>query len=156
MDQFETKLVAEMDKLRKFAWKLTRHQQNTDDLLQSTLCRALEKRHLFDMNTNMFSWTSRIMFNIFVSAYRRSTKFETQYDPELYIAKVKYNGRIDDAILFEEFNRHMEKMTPEHRALAMCLVLEYSYQEIAVKFNIPVGTVKSRISRMRSAANANR
>ena len=78
-------LVNEMGKLRKFAMRLTKNPANTDDLLQSTMLRALEKKQYFEEGTNLFSWTSKIMFNIFVSGYRRQKKFGTQYDPAHYI-----------------------------------------------------------------------
>ena len=81
-------LMAETGKLQKFSMKLTRNKANADDLFQSTCLRALEKAHYFQDGTNLFSWTSKIMYNLFVSDYRRKVKFETQYDPESYLEKI--------------------------------------------------------------------
>src|SRR5580698_9484734 len=78
-------LIAEMDKLRKFAQRLTKNTHNAEDLLQATMLRALEKKEYFQNETNLFSWTSKIMFNLFVSGYRQKMKFDTQYDPAPYI-----------------------------------------------------------------------
>ncbi len=75
-------LVAEAGKLRKFALRLAKNRADDDDLFQSTCLRALEKAHRFEDGTNLFGWTSRLMYNIFVSGYKRRTKFESQYDSE--------------------------------------------------------------------------
>ena len=40
-------LLEETDRLKKFAYRLTRNQSDADDLVQSTLLRAMEKKHLF-------------------------------------------------------------------------------------------------------------
>lgn len=82
----QAELVIEMPKLRKFASKLTRNNSEADDLLQSTLLRALEKVNYFETGTDLFKWSSKIMYNIFVTDYRRKVKFETQYDPESHRA----------------------------------------------------------------------
>ena len=81
----QEELVHEMGNLRKFALRLTRNVHEAEDLVQSTLLRALEKKDYFQENTNLFSWTSKIMFNLFVTGYRRKKKFESQYDPEPHI-----------------------------------------------------------------------
>ena len=83
----QTALVNEMDSLRRFAIRLTGNTVDADDLMQSTLLRALEKKEYFQTGTDLFKWTSKIMFNLFVSNYRRKKKFETQYDPESYLEK---------------------------------------------------------------------
>ncbi|MCB9986870.1 MAG: hypothetical protein H6865_04455, partial [Rhodospirillales bacterium] len=64
-------LVQEMGHLRKFASRLCIGRAEAEDLLQSTLLRAIEKKHLFENGTDVFKWTSKIMFNLFVSNYRR-------------------------------------------------------------------------------------
>ena len=73
-------LVLEINKLRQFARKLCRNKDEAEDLLQATVLRALEKRHLYEQGTDLFAWTSKMMFNLFATQYRRRVKFETQYD----------------------------------------------------------------------------
>ena len=80
-------LTEEMLGLEKFAFKLTANKHDADDLLQSTILRAIEKKHLFQEGTDLFKWSSKIMYNLFVSNYRRKVKYETKNDPEDYISK---------------------------------------------------------------------
>ena len=44
----DTMLMNEMDGLKKFAFKLCKSQHDADDLLQSTVLRALQNKEKFD------------------------------------------------------------------------------------------------------------
>ncbi len=143
-------LTDEMDSLRKFAMRLTRNTHDAEDLLQSTLLRALEKRHLFQLGTNLFGWTSKIMFNLFVSDYRRRTKFESQYDPEPYLAKQSVEAVQEIKTELAEVNEAMGSLSDDHRKiLVLICVRGMSYEDVATALGIPVGTVRSRLARAR-------
>lgn len=144
----QNNLVAETDRLHKFAFKLTRNKSDADDLVQSTCLRALEKSELFETGTNLFGWTSKIMYNLFVSDYRRRIKFESQYDPETYLDKEIVLPMQDIILEAENVKRAMLYLSPNHRnILAMICMQGLSYQEVADKLNISIGTVRSRLSR---------
>jgi RNA polymerase sigma-70 factor, ECF subfamily len=145
-------LVAETERLQKFALRLTRNKQNADDLLQSTCLRALEKSDYFQEGSNLFSWTSKIMYHIFVSDYRRKVRFETQYDPEPYLEKQSVLPQQDTNMELADVQRAMNSLTSEHRTILNVICIEGSnYQEASEILNIPVGTVRSRLSRARSS-----
>lgn len=147
----QSELVREMPKLRKFAGKLTRNATEADDLLQSTLLRALEKKTYFETGTDLFKWSSKIMYNIFVTDYRRKTKFETQYDPATQIENRSVEPDQQTKLEVKALAEAMEHISPEHREiLVMVCVKGMQYQEVADLLAIPVGTVRSRLSRARS------
>lgn len=147
----QSQLVVEMPKLRKFAMKLTRNNSEADDLLQATLLRALEKTTYFETGTDLFKWTSKIMYNIFVTNYRRKTKFESRYDPESHIANQSVDADQHMKVELKAVSRAMEKMSAEHKEiLVLVCVKGLQYQEVADMLEIPVGTVRSRLSRARS------
>lgn len=144
-------LLEETPALKRFAYKLTQNIADAEDLLQSTLLRALEKKHLFNAGTNLFSWTSRIMYNMFVTGYRRKVKFESQYDPEPVIGLQKVDASQELHVELREVDVAMKKLTKQHREiLVMVCALGIPYEEVAYKLDIPVGTVRSRLSRARS------
>ncbi len=143
-------LLIEMPKLKKFGLKLTRNKTEAEDLLQSTLLRALEKKTYYLDDTNLFSWTSRIMYNLFVTEYRRKVKFGSQYDPELAINSKKVAPEQEDKLEVKQLSKAMENLSETHREiLIMVCVKGISYQETSDLLNIPVGTVRSRLSRAR-------
>lgn len=144
-------LTKEMPKLRKFAGKLTRNAAEADDLLQATLLRALEKNSYFETGTDLFKWSSKIMYNIFVTDYRRKTKFESQYDPEFHIESRSVEPDQHSKMEVKALAAAMEKMSAEHKEiLVLVCVKGMQYQEVAEMLSIPVGTVRSRLSRARS------
>jgi len=148
-------LVDEMNNLRKFAYRLTGNAHDADDLLQATTLRALEKNHLFQSDTNLFKWTSKIMFNLFVSEYRRRTKFETQYDPETYLEKQSIEGAQEVKLTLSKVQDAMKLLSPDHQEiLVLVCVKGMRYEEVSESLQIPVGTVRSRLARARESLQA--
>ena len=144
-------LIGEMGKLRKFALRLTKNAHNAEDLLQATMLRALEKAERFQSGTNLFGWTSKIMFNLFVSEYRQKKKFETQYDPASYIDQMSVGPSQEAHVDFVTVNKKMDDLNCEHREiLSLVCIREMSYEETAEMLQIPIGTVRSRLSRART------
>jgi RNA polymerase sigma-70 factor (ECF subfamily) len=147
----QSELIAEMPKLRKFASKLTRNVSEAEDLLQSTLLRALEKKDYFETGTDLFKWSSKVMYNIFVTDYRRKVKFETQYDPEFHIENRSVDADQHTKLEVKVLAQAMNQLSTEHREiLVLVCVKGLQYQEVADMLQIPVGTVRSRLSRARS------
>ena len=95
------------------------------------------------------------MYNMFVSNYRRKVKFETQYDPETYLEKESVGPQQNTNIEIQEVSRAMDELSNEHRKiLIMVCVNGMKYAEVSNKLDIPVGTVRSRLSRARENLQA--
>ncbi len=145
-------LVHEMPNLRKFALRLTRNVHEAEDLVQSTLLRAIEKQDLFEENTNLFSWTSKIMFNLFVTGYRRKKKFESQYDPEPHIMATAVDAPQENTVDLALVRTAMHRLSKEHREMLVLVCIKgMRYEEVSEYLQIPMGTVRSRLSRARAA-----
>lgn len=148
-------LINEMEKLRKFAQRLTKNTHNAEDLLQATMLRALEKKESFQNETNLFSWTSKIMFNLFASGHRHKKKFETQYDPEHYIDQVSVRSTQEACVDLVIVNECMKQLSAEHREILLMISAKgMSYEEVSTALRIPSGTVRSRMSRARNHLQA--
>jgi RNA polymerase sigma-70 factor (ECF subfamily) len=148
-------LINEMGKLRKFAQRLTKNAHNAEDLLQSTMLRALEKKESFQNETNLFSWTSKIMFNLFASGHRQKRKFETQYDPQHYIDQVSVSSTQEAAVDLITVNESMKQLSTEHREILLMISAKgMSYEEVSTALKIPAGTVRSRMNRARNHLQA--
>ncbi len=145
-----TALMAETEKLKKFAVRLTKNEVDAEDLVQSTLMRALEKKHLYKKDTNLFGWTSKMMFNIFASNYKRAEKFEDKHDPETIIENESVAASQEIEIRCKEVLQALNQLSVSHRNIVeMTCIQGMSYAEISKASNIPVGTVRSRLSRAR-------
>ena len=143
-------LLAITARLKKFALRLTKNNQDADDLLQSTFLKALENQHSFEAGSNLFGWTSKIMFNLFASAYRQQKKFYSQYDNELAIAQIAVEPQQEFCADLKLVGQKMMQLSAEHQQiLALVCIQELSYELVANILKIPIGTVRSRLSRAR-------
>ena len=140
--------------LRRFAHSLARHAADADDLLQDTLERALGRAHQFEAGTNLKAWLFTIMRNRFYTECRRRQRVRDH-------AEERRLGAADgeDVVLggqfarveTEEFALAFAKLTSEERSLlVMATVEELPYETIAQMLEVEIGTVKSRVSRVRA------
>jgi RNA polymerase sigma-70 factor (ECF subfamily) len=144
-------LVQNLDSLRKFAMRLAGNVPDGEDLLHSTVLRAMEKKALFEPGSNLLGWMSKIMFNIFVSQYRRKTKFETRFDPDYYVAKESVGATQETVVETREVAEAMGHLPANQRQILVMVCAEgRKYEEVAASLEIPIGTVRSRLARARS------
>ncbi len=144
-------LVENLDVLRRFAMRLTGNVSDGEDLLHSTVLRAIEKKALFEPGSNLLGWASKIMFNIFVSQYRRKTKFETKFDPDSFLEKESVAAAQETIMEVSEVAEAMNQLSSDHRQILIMICAEgQKYEEVAKSLNIPVGTVRSRLARARN------
>jgi RNA polymerase sigma-70 factor, ECF subfamily len=148
-------LVSEMEKLRGFAMRLTKNAANADDLVQATLLRALEKKEYFLEGTNLFGWTSKIMFNLFASTYRHTKKFGTRHDPEYFIDRAGVKPAQEACVDLVIVRDAMKRLKPDMRNILIAIGIRgLRYDEVSEMLQIPVGTVRSRLSRARKQLQA--
>ena len=74
MSDFARRLETEIPRLRRYARALTRDQSRADDLVQSCLCRAVAKQHLWEPGTDLRAWLFTILHNQHVNDVRRSAR----------------------------------------------------------------------------------
>lgn len=147
-------LLKETDHLKKFALKLTRNLSDAEDLLQSTLLRAFEKKDMFIEGSNLFAWSSKIMYNLFVSNYRRKAKFESQYDPEPYINNESVEASQEKHVEYIRVRKAINSLSEDQKKVLVLVCIQgVPYEEASEILNIPTGTVRSRLCRARQNLN---
>ena len=65
---FSDDILAEIPRLRRYAYVLLRDQVSADDLVQDSLERALSRQNLFQPGTNLRAWLFTIMHNLHVNS----------------------------------------------------------------------------------------
>ena len=145
----------------RVAYALTRNASDADDLAQETFVRAYQAIGRFRVGEPLFPWLARIATNQAITLFRRRKRRpETAIEPLLEAGQQW--GVEDDparAVEDDERTRNLEsafaRLKPEHQAvLALRVVEEQSYEEIAATLRVPVGTVMSRLSRARAELKA--
>jgi len=161
--RFEDEALPHLDALYMMAIRLARNPDDANDLLQETVLRAYRFFHQFESGTNCRAWMLTILFNNFRNGYRKSSREQPAASSDEFERKIEGESlRIDpagsdpEAILSGqgmegEVERALAGLPAEFReAILLVDVEELSYQEVSGVLNIPIGTVKSRVSRGRA------
>src|SRR5271154_2769667 len=74
MSDFARLLEREIPRLRRYARALTRDVSRADDLVQSSLTRAVAKQHLWQPDTVLRAWPFTILHNQHVTDVRSSVR----------------------------------------------------------------------------------
>lgn len=143
MSDFSEALAQQIPRLRRYARALTHDAVWADDLVQDTLERALRRRWLFRINSNLTAWLFTMLYRLFLNdVARRSAIVLSDDEPEA--------AAPDDMALQLDMQRALAALSPEHRAVIVLVGLEqFSYKEAAEILNLPLGTIMSRLARAR-------
>jgi len=158
--QNQTDINQYQQMLRPFAFNLTQSQEETEDLIQDTFCRALANQEKFNEGTNIKGWLFTIMRNIFINNYHKKQRGTLVLDgsENQYLlnsnCKSEKNGS-ENLFLAEAIQKAMEGISDDFTGPFMMHFNGFHYAEIAEKFGLPLGTVKSRIFFARKVLQAN-
>ncbi|MBC7174180.1 MAG: sigma-70 family RNA polymerase sigma factor, partial [Polyangiaceae bacterium] len=142
--------------LRRSALRLTRSTADADDLVQETLTRAWTFWERFDPDTNARAWLHRILYNTFISSYRRKRRERAAMQKESDAPERSAPApQLLTELLGDEVRDAMDRLRPEYRhAVVMVDVLGFSYTEAAEAAGCPLGTIMSRLHRGRRSLGA--
>lgn len=123
-----------------------------DDLLQETFIKVYINLHRYSPEYTFGQWVYTIARNTFIDFVRRrqddlsiderfSVPASSSPTPEERVINLQQRNQIED---------YLERLSPRYRRLiVMRFFEEYSYEEIAEKLELPLGTVKTQIHRAR-------
>ena len=162
--EFEEVALVHMNALYNSAVYLTGNRSDASDLVQETFLRAYKNYHLFEKGTNCRAWLFKIMQNLFRnrlrSLKREPFKVEPRNDEDEKLSLENILKSNLDSPLEELETKNVEEsihaaISKLPKKLRMAVILadleELSYQEIAEILGVPIGTVRSRIARGRTA-----
>lgn len=148
--EFTHQVASLNDTLRRFTYRFTLNPEESQDLVQDTILKAITYRDKFRENTNLKGWLFTIMRNTFINQYRKNQREKTNVDPtkELYYLNVEdphtFN-RPEKSVEFKEIWRNVNALREDLLVPFKMYTTGYKYHEIAEHLNIPIGTVKNRI-----------
>ena len=151
MDDFSRLLTAEIPRLRRYARGLAGDAVAADDLMQSCLARAIAKQHLWQAGTNLRAWLFTILHNQHVNDVRRRVRQGVTVElagDDVPALTVQSNAMAK--LELRDLEAAIGKLSLEQREIILLVGLEdMSYEDVAAILRVPVGTVRSRLSRGR-------
>ena len=152
---FKRELAAMLPHLRAFGRSLTGNADLADDLVQETMMKAWKARASYIPGpSSMKSWAFVILRNCFLSQMRRK-KFTAEYDELAAERLLVAPDDQDDSLHLADVQRALLLLPVDQReALVLIGAGQLSYEEGAEICGCAVGTMKSRVSRARTALQA--
>jgi len=160
---FEREVLAHLDSIYSMALRLARDPEDANDLLQDTVLRAYRFFHQFTPGTNSRAWVLTILFNNFRNGYRKSGREQVSQSEAEFTERLEAESLAVDQtrsnpealafanVMAPEVTAALDAIPEDFRvALLLVDVQELSYQEVSAVLSVPIGTVKSRVSRGRS------
>ncbi len=146
--------------LHTFTRKFTHDHDESLDLVQDTLLRALTYRKQFKKDTNLKGWLFTIMRNTFINNYRRRQRARVTNDAskDLKVLSMKEEhtfNKPQENFEFNEIWKDVNNLRSELLIPFKMHISGYKYHEIAAHLKIPIGTVKNRIFNARKEIQKN-
>lgn len=150
MHALDEQLRELIPRLRRFAVSLTRHASSADDLVQSTLERAIIRWDDKRLEGDLRAWLFSILYRQFLDAHRRSRRYARMLD--FFTGRDDAEPSVERTVMAQATLQAFDQLNTEQRALLLWVSVEgLSYKEVAEILDVPIGTVMSRLSRARQA-----
>ncbi|EJT00958.1 sigma-70 family RNA polymerase sigma factor [Rhizobium sp. CCGE 510] len=145
----ESEIVQLTPALRAFARRFLRSEDDIDDLVQETLLKALNSRHLYKPDTSLKSWLFTILRNTFCTNYRRQKREPTAMDAAM--EQVAIAPSQEWALRERELQQALTRLPDDRRRALILVAAGTSYEDAAKLCGCRIGTLKSRVSRARGS-----
>jgi RNA polymerase sigma-70 factor, ECF subfamily len=169
---FERVILPHEQSLYGPAMALTRSSSDAEDLVQETLLRAFDRFETFRQDGSPRAWLHTIMRNLFYNSYRKKSREPKQVSLDVFepsttgasggvaveadsAEQASHSvtsperivlGQMESAALLSA----VQALPDEYRqVVTMADIQNMPYQDIADELHIPIGTVRSRLSRGR-------
>src|ERR1700761_2893896 len=145
---FETLVAQYYEPLYQFAFSLTRDEAEACDLTQQTFCVWAAKGHQLRDVSKEKTWLFTTLHRAFLGSRRRQKRFPhlelEAAELELPVVSPDAINRLDAAQVLDV----LKQVDDIYQApVALFYLQDYSYKEIAEILDVPIGTVKSRLTR---------
>ena len=150
-EQLEVEVLHLVPALRSFARRFYPNPNDVDDLVQETLLRTLSNLDKFRPGTSLKSWMFTIMRNTFCTRYGQGKREFVGFE-ECASLHRSIEAPQEWSVRAQEFHRALISLPAHYRdAFENVLMRGESYEEAAHRCDCPIGTIKSRVNRARSA-----
>ena len=152
MNDFASRVEAIIPRLRRYARALNRDPAAADDLVQDCLARAFAKQHLWQEGTDLRAWLFTILHNQYVNHVRQAVRQGELANLSEAHRSLSHAPAQGHSLELRDLDRALAQLPDEQRTIILMVGLEgMSYEAVAEVIGVPVGTVRSRLSRGREA-----
>ena len=144
-----------MQKVRLFIKARVANLDDSEDLLQATFLEALRNEHKFRNDSSLLTWLCGIALNLIRSHFRRLYKrpFHEDLQDREVLEMADSRDLVADVGRFRELERVAQALegmpTYMQEVIRVAMETGGNYLDTSVQLGVPIGTVRSRLSRAR-------
>jgi RNA polymerase sigma-70 factor, ECF subfamily len=157
-ENFEKVVLPHLSYLYRVAFCLVhKNREDTEDLVQETIIKAYKSFHQLKDNKKCRAWLSSILHNTFINKFRKEKRNPVAPQPneEGVIYQDDPENKILEEVTYQEVLKALLELPEEYSTVVIFSDMQgVSYKEIAEIVGIPIGTVRSRLSRGRQLLRA--
>jgi len=159
---FEEEFLPHIHSIYNFAYRITFDEDDAKDLVQETFLKSFRFIDSFQKGTNAKAWLFRILKNSFINEFRKKNKepvkidyqeVETFYNSDEVNHLIASNLQVEaiKEMIGDEVSIALNSLEVDFRTVIILCDLEgFSYEEMALILDVPLGTVRSRLHRARN------
>ena len=160
MKSFELLIDRYMQYAYNIAYRMMGNEEDAKDMSQEAMIKAYRNIKKFERKSQFSTWLYRIVMNTCKDELRKRKEETLSTDELIGEGITRLNSLQDDThnpvIAYEELEVREEihqaigALKEEYKAVVILKdIMGYSYEEIGQILQIPIGTVRSRLSRSR-------
>lgn len=150
MSDFASQVSDHIPNLRRYARVLLRDRVQSEDLVQDCLERAISRGHLWQPGTNLRAWLFTIMHNLYINQFLRRGGAAQAVPLMEEHASLASPARQLHSVTLRDLARAFDLLPEQEQEVVVLVGLEgMPYEDAALALGVPMGTVKSRLSRAR-------
>lgn len=155
-DRFERLIRPKIEALYRMSYRFCNSQDEAEELVQQLLIRIFPKIDQMEKIEHLNAWLASSLFNLYIDIYRKTTRDEliissgdeyecmpnSEQSPFEHVSSHQVRQSIEAALLRLNDNQRIAILLHDAEG--------YTMEELAVIFQVPLGTIKSRLNRARS------
>jgi RNA polymerase sigma factor (sigma-70 family) len=140
--------------LYQFSYRLLQHQQDAEDLVQDVLIKLYPRTNEMAKVRDLRQWLLRVVYRQFVDTLRKRRRSVTTVPDDEIAELVDHSPGPEEQRSVAEVSDHVRvalgQLSQNQRLLVgLHLIDGYTLEEVAQVLDVPLGTLKSRLSRTR-------
>lgn len=152
--QFSSTYSSNYRHFLNFAHKLTKSYEDAKDLVQEASIKGFQSIDQLDNHEKFKPWFFRVIYHTYISKYNKRKRRKELLDKYGHNQFYFFNKSKDinegyEKLKSEDIMSTIQDLDDKYKNTFLMYTHGYSYKEISKTFEIPVGTVKSRINMAR-------
>lgn len=152
-----------INSLYNFALYLENDEDRAKDLVQESFLRAYKFVHHYDTEQQPKAWLIKILKNTFINEYHRNKHMafkveleeafqQSDDDEDTHVKNIDLREEIFNSLVGDEISEAVNSLRVDFRIIILlCDIEGFRYDEMAAILDVPIGTVRSRLHRARTA-----